>query len=829
MLMKRLIVFVLIVMWVNITLAQKFAPKDYYLVDSLILDELFEQDRLLIDSCLMVYHEAKTDSNRLQAIHIIVEKSWGDNVWPKYNLWLYKTVEEHLKKELSKDIESYYKKVYAGTSSNVGLMYKIQGNYSKALIYYQQSFNTYENLNDTLGMATTLNNIAIIYDNQGDIPKALELYFKSLKVLEKVGNKKRIAIAINNIGYVYSNQGENEKALEYYNKNLKICDEINDKEGVALAYNNIGVVYDNRGQLSEAIENYHRSLEIQESINNKRGIAVGLNNLGFVYKKKGELDIALDYYKRSIPVYKEIGHKQGIAISFINIGTIYQSKNNIEQALTYGEKGLVIAQEIGFPDIIQKAAGLLSSVLEQQGKFPQAIKMYKLHITMRDSINDKKNQKAAIRQQAKYEYEKQKAIDDAENEKLLAIEKEKEEKQRLISYATAGGLGLTGIFLFIVFNRLRVTRQQKLIIEEQKDEVENQRDIANTQKVIVEEKNKEILESITYAKRIQEAILPPPRLVKEWLTESFIFYKPKDIVAGDFYWMETATYKVKGKEKTLVYFAAADCTGHGVPGAMVSVVCANALNRAIKEFELIEPGQVLDKVTELVLTAFEKSEEDIKDGMDIALCALDISSKKIFYSGANNPLYRITSIKTKVAEDLKITKTNDFQLIEYKATKQPVGAYDNKVEFVTQEIQLEPGDAIYVFSDGFADQFGGEKGKKYKYSTFRNCLLDNFSHSMEKQKQLLEQEFNDWKGEIEQVDDVCVIGVKINGKEKKNFTQRELEVLSYLEQGLPSKLIAEKMFISKHTVDTYRRRLLAKTGTYNTTELINYCVKKEII
>jgi serine phosphatase RsbU (regulator of sigma subunit)/DNA-binding CsgD family transcriptional regulator len=318
-------------------------------------------------------------------------------------------------------------------------------------------------------------------------------------------------------------------------------------------------------------------------------------------------------------------------------------------------------------------------------------------------------------------------------------------------------------------------------------------------------------------------------LVKEWLTESFIFYKPKDIVAGDFYWMETANYTENDKEKTLVYFAAADCTGHGVPGAMISVVCANALNRAIKEFNLIEPGQVLDKVSELVIEALDKGDESIKDGMDIALCALDISSKKVFYSGANNPLYRITTLKEKINTEIRTETNETHQLIEYKANKQPVGQHDNSIKFNTIEIQLYPGDAIYVFSDGFPDQFGGEKGKKYKYSSFRKTLLGNFNLSMEDQKKLLEKEFDNWKGDLEQIDDVCVIGVKINGVEKNNFTKRELEVLSHLQEGLPSKLIADKMNISTHTVDTYRRRLLAKTGTYNATELINYCIKKEII
>jgi serine phosphatase RsbU (regulator of sigma subunit)/ligand-binding sensor domain-containing protein/DNA-binding CsgD family transcriptional regulator len=362
----------------------------------------------------------------------------------------------------------------------------------------------------------------------------------------------------------------------------------------------------------------------------------------------------------------------------------------------------------------------------------------------------------------------------------------------------------------------------------QKNEAENQRDVAHEQKLIAEEKTNEILDSLNYAKRLQEAILPSPRLVKEWLTESFIFYKPKDIVAGDFYWMESVAPTGKN-EKQLILFAAADCTGHGVPGAMVSVVCANALNRSVKEFGLTDPGKILDKVSELVVEAFEKSEDEIKDGMDIALCALDMSSKTLYYSGANNALYRITKRIKGEEIPLKTSVTETHKLIEYKATKRPIGSHFDDTKFATQEIKLEPGDSIYLFSDGFADQFGGAKGKKLKYKPFRELLLENHEKPMETQKTILSTAFDSWKGTMEQIDDVCIIGVKVNGVERNNFTDSELKVLACLKEGLSSKLIADKLNLSKNTVDTYRRRLLAKTGTYNATELINYCVKKEII
>ncbi|MFH2094869.1 MAG: SpoIIE family protein phosphatase, partial [Bacteroidota bacterium] len=252
-------------------------------------------------------------------------------------------------------------------------------------------------------------------------------------------------------------------------------------------------------------------------------------------------------------------------------------------------------------------------------------------------------------------------------------------------------------------------------------------------------KNKEILDSINYARRIQTAILPPDRVFREILKDSFILFRPKDIVAGDFYWIE--------QYNEHIIFTAADCTGHGVPGAMVSVVCHNALNRAVREFGIFDPGSILDKVRELVAETFEKSENEVRDGMDIALCTL--KGNMLSYSGANNPLW---IIRNKTAEIPSIE--------EIKPDKQPIGKYDSEKPFTTHSIELAKGDTFYIFSDGYADQFGGPQGKKFKYKAFKNLLLDIHNRPMSDQKSLLNNEFDNWKGSIEQVDDICVVGVK---------------------------------------------------------------------
>lgn len=258
-----------------------------------------------------------------------------------------------------------------------------------------------------------------------------------------------------------------------------------------------------------------------------------------------------------------------------------------------------------------------------------------------------------------------------------------------------------------------------------------------TQKENLEVKNKEITDSITYAKRIQTAILPPDSVFKKHLKESFILYLPKDVVAGDFYWMEHLN--------DVVLFAAADCTGHGVPGAMVSVVCNNALNRSVREEGITDPGRILDRTRDIIVHEFGKSNEDVKDGMDISLCALNTKTLELKWAGANNPLWYV----------------RNGELLEVKPDKQPIGQYFNAKPFTTHSLKLQAGDVLYVTTDGYQDQFGGEKGKKYKASNLKQLLLDNHHRSLEDQKKAVMTSFIDWKGKNEQVDDVCIIGVKI--------------------------------------------------------------------
>ncbi|CAN5750365.1 hypothetical protein BH11BAC7_BH11BAC7_26000 [soil metagenome] len=274
----------------------------------------------------------------------------------------------------------------------------------------------------------------------------------------------------------------------------------------------------------------------------------------------------------------------------------------------------------------------------------------------------------------------------------------------------------------------------------------------NKQKELVEHQNKEILDSINYALRLQKAILPEKEHIEKALKESFVLFKPKDIVSGDFYWIN--------EKPGEILIAAVDCTGHGVPGAIVSMVGSNNLDRCVGEFALRKPSDILDKLKELVVTTFESNDDEVKDGMDISLIALVPETTRgnkstLQYSGANNPLWIIRK------GTLPPAPGEDANIFEIKADKQPIGKFDYGKPFTNHEVEVEKGDCVYIFTDGYADQFGGPLGKKFRYKTLKNLLLQIYQLPMSEQRTILDETFVNWKGELSQIDDVCVIGIRV--------------------------------------------------------------------
>ncbi|WP_343631721.1 tetratricopeptide repeat protein [Fluviicola sp.] len=592
-----------------------------------------------------------------------------------------------------------------------------------ASYYADQLYEMAGNMHSRKYQAAALNVQGASFSLRGDNTRAIAYFTRSLKIMESLKDRKGIASCLNNIGVIYNEQEKYEKAAEYYERALVINKQLGDSSSLALSYSNVGSVYRSLKNYSKSIQYHQKSIDIYQALQDDYSLGMSFHFIGTAYFDMGDLQKALEFNEKSIPYYEKSENVIGLPEVFNIMGKIYDKKGDIQQAIYYNKKALELAKKVDAPAAMRESSFSLYGDYKKLGKFKDALEMHELYLVMRNRVTNEESQQELIKQELSYEFEKQQALDKKEHEKKLAIAAEKEQQQKVIILAIGIGSLLVLIFAIVVINRLRVTRRQKEIIEHQKD--------------LVEEKQKEILDSITYAKRLQDAILPPVSSFKEQFPESFILYKPKDIVAGDFYWME--------KTGDSVLIAVADCTGHGVPGAMVSVVCSTALNRAVLEFGLTDPGKILDKTREIVLETFAKSSKDVKDGMDISLVSIHTQTLEMHWAGANNPLWYISD--------------NIFNTIT--ADKQPIGSSFAPQPFTSHQLQLKKGNLLYLFTDGYADQFGGEKGKKFKYTPLKELLLKNAARSMDSQEVLLESTFENWKNGIEQVDDVCIIGVRV--------------------------------------------------------------------
>jgi tetratricopeptide (TPR) repeat protein len=698
-------------------------------------------------------NSTKSDSVRLQAIDII---AWDGYLYTNLDSSIYFA---ELQYQFAQ--KKNRKKEMALALNTQGVAFDKKGDYINALIKYKKALSIRRKEGDKQGVAASLNNIGSIYRNQGDYTNALNYFLESLKIKEELEDKKGIANSLLGIGNVFSEQEDHALAREYYEKSLVIRKELGDKKGIANSLISIGNIFWIEKNYTKALTIFNESLTIQKEIGDLAGVANSLNNIGVIHMDMGEYDKAMKFHQESLSLRQQIGDLISTTSSLRNIGSVYLKQGNITKALEFAHESLKIAQQIGAPRQQQDSHGILYDIYKKGRVYDKALTMYEKFITLRDSLMSEENHKEITKLRYQYQYEVKHASDSIKNVELKKILEAENEKQKAIAarrtaeaqilknqqYALFIGLALVLFFTVFLFNRYRLISKQKSIIETQKEEVEI--------------KNKEISASITYAKRIQEAILPSRFSLAQNLKNGFVFFKPKDIVSGDFYWLEHYNKQNEiGENKNLVFFAAADCTGHGVPGAMVSVVCSNALSKALLEENITNTGQLLDRTRELVIHQFAKSDEEVKDGMDISLCSLSYDENLLQWSGANNPLWIVNPNRTAWP-----TESIPFQDCEFareiKANSQPIGNYTQPEPFTTHTIELEKGDSLYILTDGFQDQFGGEKGKKFKSNALKNLLVSLYDLSMDQQKEKIEQTFIAWKGEHEQVDDVCIIGIKI--------------------------------------------------------------------
>jgi serine phosphatase RsbU (regulator of sigma subunit) len=587
------------------------------------------------------------------------------------------------------------------------------------------------------GVAESYNLRGAINRDQSNLHDALDNFSNALVLFEQLKMPVKVAGIQNNLGLIYSEIKEYRTALAYYFKAEKINVSRNQKAFLAINYNNIATCYQKMKQFTSAKIYLNKSLALRKEVSDTVGMAMAYHNIGINHQLTNERDSAIFFFNKSLGYLNGMSENIGHAYNYLELGNTLLQQNKITEAEKYLLNALRISEAAELEGLKVEIFKYLSTLYEKKLDFKKAFTYQNLYLTSKENVESDESKNEILKKELELEFDKRQALQKKDSENKQAVSNaEIRSQKKLTAWAFVALLVLSGLIL-IVFRGYNQKRKANAIISKQKE--------------LVEHKNKEILDSINYAKYIQNALLPSEKAIGELHIDCFILFKPKDIVSGDFYWIHNNPLTETNVNE--VYIAAIDCTGHGVPGALVSVVGNNGLNRCVKEFGIHDTGKVLDKLSELVEETFEKSENELKDGMDMSLLKIrsnDLTEKDenlvhVQWSGANNPLW--------------IIRKDSNTIEEIKANKQPVGKFENRKEFKTHLLTFQKGDRLYLFTDGYADQFGGPKGKKFMYKQFESLLIATANMSLDKQKVALDEAFVKWTGNHEQVDDVCVIGI----------------------------------------------------------------------
>ncbi|MCG8577309.1 MAG: tetratricopeptide repeat protein [Flavobacteriales bacterium] len=601
------------------------------------------------------------------------------------------------------------------------------------------------------------------YFYKSDPDRALEMYLKALKIAEEKYPQSS-AVYNASVGLIFQNMSNYAKAETYLVKAHQLATVYKDSSTLMFVLNNRGIIAKNEGRYEDAIQLYEEGLVYANALSNPRRKSELLQNLSSVYNRMGHHDKGLELLVESIEISEPFSNNRDHAINYHNLAYSYFDVGYYDKALEANTKAFKYGEMAQFKEVLTESYGLRAELYAAKGNYKKAYDDMFIYYTLTDSQYLDRLNNAALKYESQFLLEKENLQDSLEHAKSqeiteLQISNEKKINRQKVksreSLLWASGIALIIVIIgiYFLFSQNRKVKSQNEIISQKNDEVRHQ-------KAELEEQHKEITDSIHYAERIQKALLSTEEEWNRISPQNTIFFRPKDVVSGDFYWAHHLV------NENISVWAAADCTGHGVPGAFMSMLGIGFLNEIVVENKIASPSEILNQLRDKIIKALRQKDsiESQKDGMDIGLCVWNKNTNELEFCGANNPLWIIREQnQLKEQQDYKIAFSNEnFSLIELQANKMPVGFHTSKnVPFIAQKIQLKPNDQIITFSDGYPDQFGGPKGKKLKYKAFKQTLLNLASLEPPYYQEQLKRAFDQWKGSFEQTDDVCVINIRV--------------------------------------------------------------------
>jgi tetratricopeptide (TPR) repeat protein len=626
---------------------------------------------------------------------------------------------------ISKQIGDLHRQAFC--YSSIGNNYHMRGDFKSSIDYHTKSIEAARKVNEENIIAGSMGTIADAHANLFNYPKAIETYLEAFDLAEKKKDKHNTAFIYAGMSDIYQRQNDLDKAEQYQRMSIALSKEIGDYSRSCDGELTMAAILIQKGDTSQARTITEDALKVAWENNYPFHLAWGYRIKGKLNELSGDLNGAVQYYRQSLKLNEELGDQKETADTKNHLANALFQLGNTDEAIILAESALQLARTIQSPGLAHEAARILCIAYERKGDYKTAFGYSQLVRQLSDSLNNAENTKRQTEIFLQHRFDKEKEEARIERAKSDAIQEARYQQQRLILTVAIVGLILLAGLVFLIFRGYRQKQRANEIISEQKK--------------MVEEVNREITDSINYAKNIQEAMLPAPDLISSVFTEHFIFFRPRDIVSGDFYWV--------GQQGNRKYFAVADCTGHGVPGGFMSMLGLTLLTEILEVRNILSPEAMLNEMRTQVVQSLNKERKAgdtfKRDGMDIALCCIDIKEKKLWFSGANNSIY--------------IVRKNE--LIEVDADKQPIGAYENEKPFTLKSIDVEQGDLVVAYSDGYPDQFGGEKGKKLMYSRFRKIVSETATLENPHRQKFLADKFDQWKSSHAQIDDVCIMGVRI--------------------------------------------------------------------
>jgi len=619
-----------------------------------------------------------------------------------------------------------------------GIISYRQGHYMDAVDLLKAGLMLSQMTKDSVIQSTALNNLGNAYAYMGDHAKAMECYFRGLEIEEKIKTQNNLHWYYSNIANLYSEQNNLKKAFEYAFKALKVERKKNVKGALSVTLSNIAGMYQTLGKYDSSLIYYKEALPLAQEMKDTFAIALNISNSALVYTKLKQYESGYNQSVRSLKIAKDKGYQDLTIYGLQNLGDIDKIYKRYENAEENYLQGLKIAKKIKSKLLIKEMSLSIALLYQDKGDYKKAYEYYREFSDAKDTLLNEQNSKLITEMNTKYTTEKKEKeielLKKSEDIQNLELSKQKNEleRQRTVSIGIFVGFLLLMIVAILFYSRYRLKKKANDLLQHAFDLIEEKN-------AVIEKSNLMITDSITYAKRIQDAILPAPEDLKTILsTDFFVFYKPSQIVSGDFYWCSAHQDKI--------IFVVADCTGHGVPGAFMSMIGNTLLNEIVNERKITCTKKIAELLNEKIIHSLHQHEGTQKyDGMDISICSIDKTSKEINYTGANHAMY-----------------TFNGQLQKIKGDSFSIGGaqqQDTKI-FTSQQINYEPGLNLYFLTDGYCDQSSEETKKRFSSKQFEQLLKEIQQLDMKEQKDRLEQAFENWKGNSKQRDDVLVVGIK---------------------------------------------------------------------